>query len=331
MPGNNSRSKMTLSLLVLTLLAASCSNEPSSSNEAVETVTSFEVGTLAESPYYGDYELTDDDHGASVEVVLNETERVLTSNGLPNHETGDFPNAGNPNTISEQEVSASFPLDPTYTGDQTFAREPGVTVVGVKLEPETAERATCDNDVVYKIEAKQDTVDLGLDFNNAHVQPTGAYHYHGVSEALVDAMDPDQDIVHVGFAHDGFMIYYSRSGEYKPSYQLQTEDREGTNCVYTSPAGGSEISFDGPAPDGTFVEDWEFDSSIGDLDECNGTEVNGEYAYFITDLYPYVSRCLNGEFEARGPGAGGPGAGGSGAGGPGAGGPPPGDKKDTLS
>ena len=34
----------------------------------------------------------------------NETSRILSGNGIPNHEVGTFPNPGNPNTIKEQNI-----------------------------------------------------------------------------------------------------------------------------------------------------------------------------------------------------------------------------------
>jgi hypothetical protein len=85
-----------------------------------------------------------------------------------------------------------------------------------------------------------------------------------------------------------------------------------------------EVAIDGSTPDGTYTSDWEWSDANGDLDECNGIEINGEYAYVITNAYPYVGRCLNGDFTATGPQAGGPP--------PRAGGPPPGGTPaDTLS
>ena len=36
--------------------------------------------------------------------------RILSGNGIPNHEVGTFPNPGNPNTIREQNVNATFTL-----------------------------------------------------------------------------------------------------------------------------------------------------------------------------------------------------------------------------
>ena len=46
----------------------------------------------------------------------------------------------------------------------------------------------------------QDLVALGIDFNNAHVQPTGEYHFHGVNDTVMAGMevDPNEDIVHIG-------------------------------------------------------------------------------------------------------------------------------------
>src|SRR5882724_5262030 len=39
---------------------------------------------------------------ANVRMYLEGEYRIIQSNGIPNHTTGEFPNAGNPNTISEQ-------------------------------------------------------------------------------------------------------------------------------------------------------------------------------------------------------------------------------------
>ena len=58
-----------------------------------------------------------------------------------------------------------------------------------------------------------------------------------------------------------------------------------------------DVELDGDEFDGTFVSDWEFVKGKGDLDECNGIYLNGTYMYIITDTYPYVGRCLMGEFE----------------------------------
>lgn len=46
------------------------------------------------------------------------------------------------------------------------------------------------------------------------------------------------------------------------------------------------------------VSDWVFTPGSGNLDECNGAFVDGEYVYFITNDYPYIPRCLMGEVES---------------------------------
>jgi hypothetical protein len=138
------------------------------------------------------------------------------------------------------------------------------------------------------------------------VQPSGEYHYHGVSELLVDAYNSDQDLIHVAFAADGHLIYYSKSNAYQSSYRVGDGAREGTNCTYTAGRNGTTITF-GSEKDGALQSDWAYDANIGQLDECNGITVDGEYIYLITNEYPYIPRCLMGAFtESRPGGAGAP-------------------------
>lgn len=267
---------------------------------------------MGEIDYWKDYKINNTEYGTETEVTLTKTNRVMVTNALPNHPTGDFPNPGNPNTISAQNLKYSFPLTPKLNGEPKWAREPGIALNGIKFEPETAERFVCETGEVYRIEAFQELVDMGLDYNHAHVQPTGAYHYHGAPTELIKLLDKGEDIVHVGFAKDGFPIYYSKSGRYKPSYQVVDELRTGDACAYNNPHQKMEKDMNGTEPDGTFVSDWDYVQGLGDLDECNGIEVNGQYGYFVTDEYPYMSRCLKGEFKESRPSGPPPGGGGAG-------------------
>lgn len=288
------RIKDVLAIAVLAALVACGSPNTKTSSIPVTTVAQTE---LAGQDYRKDYAISSAKYGTKTKVVLKGDQRIMTTNALPNHPTGKFPNAGNPNRIAPQNLSYAFPLNPRFSGKSRWAREPGVALNGVKFEPETAERFVCETGEVYRIEAFQDLVDLGLDFNHAHVQPGGAYHYHGVPVELVKALDRGEDLVLVGFALDGFPIYYSKSGRFKPSFRLVDELRSGDACAYRNPKQGMEKDLRDTRPDGTFVSDWEYVEGLGELDECNGVEVNGEYAYFVTDEYPYMSRCLKGVFK----------------------------------
>lgn len=259
------------------------------------------------STYLGDYTLTDTEFGTEVTVTVTNGQRTISANALPNHETGEFPNAGNPNAISAQDAEWIFPTDQVLTETATSVLTPGVAVNGVKFEPGTAERTECSTGEVYRVEALQDLYDLGLDMNNAHVQPGGEYHYHGVSPLLVDAFDGDSDLVHVGFAADGHLMVYSLSGAYPSGYSLSATARTGTDCQ-PSLRGSSVIDLDGTTPDGTYTSDWVHTAGPGVLDECNGIEIDGVYTYVITNEYPYISRCLMGSFTETQPGPGGPAA-----------------------
>lgn len=288
---------------------ATHTSSPAATTEAIPTATPVASGTPtnAGSNYLGAYQIEDTGFGTEVNVVVDgdAKTRTIVSNALPNHEVGTFPNPGNPNTISAQDKTWTYSTEPNFLGRATFAREPGVAINGVKLEPATNESATCEDGVSHHIEAIQDVMSLGLDFNNAHVQPTGEYHYHGVSNLLVELYSTDEDLVHVAFAADGHLIYYSKSGAYQSSYRLGQGDREGTNCRYTNPGSGATVDF-GSTKDGSLTSDWDYDASYGQLDECNGITVDGQYSYLITNDYPYVPRCLMGEFAGSGPGGGGP-------------------------
>lgn len=152
--------------------------------------------------------------------------RMLTGNGLPDHAVGTFPGAGNPNTIAIQNVTATMTLTPSMaTASTNIGRRNGAFVYArnsVKFDPGTA--GTCPDTVTgardcdlamgtgaWNIEALgQDTFDFGEDENNAHVQPTGEYHYHGIPEGMITnagVSASNQAMVHVGWAQDGYPVY----------------------------------------------------------------------------------------------------------------------------
>jgi len=249
--------------------------------------------------YFKSYSLEDEIFGTKTKVTVSEGKRIMVTNSLPNHKIGDFPNPGNPNTVSAQNRTYTFPVDPKYTGKASWVRQTGVALNGVKFEPGTGEVVQCDTGESYRVEAFQDLINLGLDFNHAHVQPTGAYHYHGAPTSLIEK-NTEEDLVHIGFAQDGFPIYFSKKETYKSSYKALAGEREGDNCTYRTHK-TIDVFVKGHH-DGTFLSDFEYVEGHGDLDECNGITVNGKYMYIVTNTFPYVSRCLMGEFtqEERG-------------------------------
>ena len=148
-----------------------------------------------------------------VEITEKDGFRYIKANGIPNHETGQFPNRGNPNRISAQNYNFKIPLNPKQNEKPTFAPLFGVALNGIPFDPGTAE--LWNNDMNWRYEALTGSINLGVDSSNAHVQPNGAYHYHGIPKGLVEKLGGQNKMILVGYASDGFPVY-SQSGYTHP-------------------------------------------------------------------------------------------------------------------
>ena len=289
---------MRYTVIILVLILLNCNSNKNISHHNHGDYGHSHHTTNAYDDYFGSYSIKDKFYGTNTVVTVDGNTRTMVTNALPNHETGAFPTKGNPNTISAQKRTYRFPVSPKYVGKAQWVREPGVALNGVKFEPQTAEVVQCETGENYRVEAIQDVIDLGLDFNHAHVQPTGAYHYHGTPTSIIEKFDTGEDLVHIGFAQDGFPMYYSKSGRYKPSFKLLEGTREGDNCSYENPKERMDISIDGHH-DGTYGSDFEYVEGLGDLDECNGISIDGKYMYLVTKEFPYIGRCVMGEISYK--------------------------------
>ncbi len=284
---------------------------------------------------------------SEVTIEVHDGFRTITSNGIPDHATGKFPGKGNPNTISAQKYVLRVPVKPTASekpvsiGSTGGSGGPpmlvGVALNGIVFDPGTAEWWKNDRTSGWNYEALGGSIDLGVDSSHAHVQPNGAYHYHGVPTGLVDKLlgekKKGEAMVQVGWAADGYPIYSvwgndkaddakSAVRELKSSYRVKQGERS---------AGAAGDKGPGGAFDGTYVQDYEYVAGLGDLDECNGrTGVtpefpSGTYYYVLTNKYPFVPRLLHGtpddSFKRKGPPGGGRGGPGGPGGPPGRGGP----------
>lgn len=250
---------------------------------------------------------------SKVEIYEKNGFRYIKSNGLPNHKTGNFPNRGNPNRIRKQNHNFKVPLNPTISDNKDLfpklnrnnRRPPGppplfgIAINGIPFDPGTAEAWNNDRRSGWNNEALTGKINLGIDKSNAHVQPTGAYHYHGIPNGLVENLtgkDMGKKMVLIGYAADGFPVYsqygYANANDAKSkvkklssSYRLRE---------------GKRPSGPGGKFDGTYLQDFEYIKDLGDLDECNGrTGVtpeypNGTYHYFLTDTFPFIPRCHKG-------------------------------------
>ncbi len=266
---------------------------------------------------------------SKVTIQIQGAKRVIEANGIPNHEPGRFPNPANPHEIVAQRVHYEVPLHPKradHTSD-VQGMDFGVAVNGVKFDPGTAEywrrdaRSGWREEAIVRGEGR-----LGMDASNAHVQPSGAYHYHGIPNGLIRQLGGVGKMVLVGWAADGFPIY----GPWAPkvaqdassplvimqsSYRIRSGERPGGD---RGPGGKH---------DGLYTADFEYAEGQGTLDECNGRFgvtpefPEGTYYYVATEEFPFLPRKFRGtpddSFRRHQPG-GGPG----GPGGPGGRRPP---------
>ena len=173
----------------------------------------------------------------------------------------------------------------------------GIAINGVMIEPATAEIYKQAQD--WRYEALSGAVPLGIDTNYAHVQPGGLYHYHGLPTELMKSLGVNESKHSplIGWAADGFPIYalFGYKNAQNSSGGIQ---RESSGYRISGQRPGGDLP--SGTPDGTFSQDYKYVTGAGTLDECNGKITvtpdfpNGTYAYFITDTFPVVPRCLKG-------------------------------------
>ncbi len=237
------------------------------------------------------------------DTTRSEDEKYLyvISNGIPTHAHGNFPNRRNPNAILKQKHYFRIPKlqtpshKPIMVGHNRFF---GVSVHGIPFDPATNEFWRNNRSSGWNYEAMSRNVDLGLDNNNAHVNPLGVYHYHGVPYPVyLGDHDPNYHSPLVGYAADGYPIYalygYTDPQNRRSAVKKVRSSFRVINNVRSSGPGGQH--------DGTFVEDHQYIPLLGDLDQCNGRfgitpeYPEGTYHYFLTDVFPFIPRCFRGK------------------------------------
>jgi hypothetical protein len=254
-------------------------------------------------------------HQSTVAWSCTSDTRTVTGNGIPDHDVGTFPNTNCPNTVKSYSVSASMPLNPINKGTASRIGVLGYHLNGIKFDPSTA--GTCDdagtsctligNTGSWNIEALgQSSFNFGVDSNNAHVQPTGEYHYHGMPEGSLAGQGQAMKLV--GFALDGFPIYARYGHTDAADASSPTKAMTGSYRLKAAPDANRPSTSTYAL--GAFTQDYEYVAGLGDLDECNGrTGVTpefpgGTYHYFIIDTYPFIQRCVKGTATSTGMGPG---------------------------
>ena len=232
--------------IILFLFILSCdSNSTVSSEESCANLVSIDssLGECSETlPYTPSF---------SNEENTNDT-RTITSNNIPNHLVGLFGGGQgslNPNQITPQNNTYIIDLTPTLASEVTpllgndgIDFSFGILLNGVEVDPVAAEpwphEGLDSQDVNWEWNLEASMAGLGIDCNRAHVQPFGAYHYHGTPSLYFENLDNDlSSKTLIGYAADGFPIYYDPTKT--SSYQIKSGSRPGDGI--SAPCGLSLI------------------------------------------------------------------------------------------
>jgi hypothetical protein len=148
----------------------------------------------------------------NVKVTFTDTHMIVESDGIPNHETGKFPNANNPNKIVKQNYRFFIPLKPERTDKPT--RTPmgpiGVAINGIPFYNQFNK----EGEDAVKVEV--------FDSCCGHPDPKGRYHYHKYPVCIKSPFK-DEHGKHsplIGYAFDGYAIYGPNGEDGKPPTDL---------------------------------------------------------------------------------------------------------------
>ena len=279
-------------------------NDEANNIRGTQNITAMKFSNLSAdcADYVGQYRSVATDNGRNVDFTGNVSitsttgQCQLSSNSIPNHDFNDG-ERGFPNNVGEVTESFTVTMSPSPASAPTpltIDRDNAILLNGVKVDTLAAacfgvgnERTGCnDPDQPWRFDPMHGPNGFNVDSNNAHAQPDGAYHYHGPPPIFNGDSGTPSGVI--GFAADGYPIfgpYFDANGVIRKanaSYRLKSGNR---------PSGAGDP---GGSYDGTFRDDYEYVAGQGDLDECNGMTVNGQYGYYVTEAFPYLVGCFMG-------------------------------------
>ncbi len=273
----NKNNLLITALLALAYVAPAQVNDPMMTNWWFNTTGNKYKGILTD-----------------VEAVYYNTQYVyVKASGIPNY----YQDGVTHNDGKDLQATWQIPRNPQKSTNPGFVQggQIGLMMDGsVFFHPGDAQsynNAGVWNRLAYYFE------NVDMDPSNGHSTPTNMYHHHFDNLKMHD-FDSTKHSPIVAYAWDGYPVY-------GPFGYKNTDGTGGTKRMVSGyHTKGATTRTNGPAvnqqyPDGCFIEDWEYVSGFGDLDEHNGRFCvtpeypNGTYAYFTTvdenykPYYPY--------------------------------------------
>lgn len=235
----------------------------------------------------------------NVEKYATLNDFYIKSNGLTGTPWLGSPEGYNQYRPKEQSYIFKFPaLRPPLTQPILSVKalgNIGVAVNGVPLRSPNsgkvwnlADHDYTENSVIYPV---QDYFTDG----SGIIDSDGAFYYQ-TNPTLLNATHPNGHSKIIGYAFDGLPVY----GPF--GYSDPDNSNSIIRVIKSSYRLKQMLRDDDTTPDGTFIEDFEYVSNLGDLDEFNSRHCktpdypNGTRAYFVTvdpdDItlprYPYI-------------------------------------------
>lgn len=254
-------------------------------------VTSWIINTNGATGYHG--------IPSNVQKVQYSNDYVyVSSTCIPGYNIGPWP--GNPNIPVNQNFVFKITRHPqqnTGTPTATPLGHTGIWSNGVSIFNASDAQSYNNQDIWHRNAYFWEEV--SFDDCLGHPNQDGEYHHHVNPKCLYDETDSSKHSPIIGYAFDGYPIYGAFGYKNADGTGGVTRMRTSYQTMnYTTRTNGPDVNTQYPM--GCFLEDFEFVSGSGDLDEHNGRFCktpeypNGTYAYFVTigeDLqpaYPYT-------------------------------------------
>lgn len=265
-------------------------------------ITSWLLNTTGLTGYGG--------YSANVQQVQYSANYVYVScSDIPAYSIGPWPM--NPNTPTDQGFVFKIPRNPQpNTGNPTATSLGHIAVLTNGVTVFNAKDAMSYNNQNVWHQNAPVVEGPSMDACLGHPAPGGEYHHHQRPVCLYTA-NASQHSPIIGYAFDGYPIYgayaYQNTNGTGPISRMRSSYRLRNITTRTTLPDGTVLSSGqyGPAvsttyPLGYYIEDFEYISGLGDLDEYNGRFCvtpeypSGTYCYYATidslgaSAYPYM-------------------------------------------
>jgi len=208
--------------------------------------------------------------------------RIIATNGIPLHDYATGAVSANPSTVCENYRVLFVPKSPktNTTSSDTSMGAVGMSNTGAAIFNHKSAETYCNAAAISEAST--------FDNCNGHADTTNKYHYHKMPATSCFSYS---NCYHLGYLQDGIPVY-AYCNNYTSCYELNSTT---TNVTYTASSNGKNVTvYNGCSTTDYSYNTTKYTSGKCDLDDANGKTVNGSYAYYFTENYPFLVTKLMG-------------------------------------